>query len=78
MNPKVTAILVQSIGRNILQVGVGFVGCLWWATNNMEAVGQVKVLVNALAPFLVPLGGFGGIALSVTNSLGLWKEEPPK
>ncbi len=77
MNPTLAKILVTAIGRNALQLAVGFGAGLWWASKNLEAVGQVQVLVAALAPFLVPLGGIGGLVLSVVNSLGLWQEEPP-
>lgn len=78
MDTNLTKILSYSIGRNALQIIVGFGAGLWWASKNLEAVGQVQVLVAALAPILVPLGGLGGLALSVFNSLGLWQAEPPE
>lgn len=78
MNPKLTAILVTALGRNALQLIVGFGAGLWWASKNMEAVAQVQTLVAALAPILVPIGGLGGLTLSVLNSLGLWNETPPE
>ena len=78
MNSKLTAILVTALGRNALQIIVGFAAGIWWASKNLEAVGQVQTLVAALAPVLVPLGGVGGLTLSVFNSLGLWQETPPE
>ena len=77
MNEKLIKILVQVVGRNALQILVGFGIGLWWASKNLEAVGQIQTLVEALAPILVPIGGIGGLTLSVFNSLGLWQEDPP-
>lgn len=78
MNSKLTAILVTALGRNALQIIVGFAAGIWWGSKNIEALAQVQTLVAALAPILVPLGGIGGLALSVFNSLGLWQEVPPE
>jgi hypothetical protein len=77
MNDKMIRILVQAAGRNALQLVVGFGAGLWWASKNMEAVGQIQVLIAALAPILVCVGGPTGLVLSVFNSLGLWQEDPP-
>ena len=78
MNEKMIKILVQAVSRNALQFTVGAIAGLWWASKNMEAVGQIQVLVAAVAPALVFIGGPVGLVLSIFNSLGLWQEDPPQ
>jgi hypothetical protein len=77
MNPKLAQILLAVAGRNALQLAVGFAAGLWWASSNLEAVGQIQTLLTAIGPALVSIGGIAGLAMSLGNSIGLWKAEPP-
>lgn len=78
MSDQTKTIIVTSVIRNGVQFFFGFLGGLWFCADNQEAAAGAKGLIDALAPWLVPLGGAGGLAVSLLNSFKLLAVEPPK
>ena len=77
MNTNLQKIIMEALGRNALQVAVGFGFGVYYCTENPQVVSECKTLFGSLAPLLASAGGIGGVVLSIFNSVSLWKEEPP-
>lgn len=78
MNDQLKTIIVASLIRNGFQLFMGFLAGLWFCANNQEAAAGAKGLIDAMAPWLVPLGGASGLVVSVLNSVKLLGTEPPR